>query len=110
MEIKMETNEIEEFEEIIKSTPLDELEAMCKLLAAGHLVKNMNQAGSMSVEVLNTLHSDPVHTAAMKSLYQNILVVVSKPLDRTDFGDKITYTVNNKGRKFLEYRQKQMCV
>ncbi|MBK7746485.1 MAG: hypothetical protein IPP57_23270 [Candidatus Obscuribacter sp.] len=104
----MSTNENEKFEKIIKSTPSDELEAMCKMLTAGTLVKNLDRAGSIiSVDVLNTLYSDPVHIAAIKRLYQVLLVTVSEPIVHDASGDKIVYAVNSKGREFLDYYQKQ---
>jgi len=103
----MGTSNYEKFDEIIKTTRPDELEAMCELITAGRLVKNMDGAGSiMSVEALRSVYSDPVHIAAMKSLYRESFVVASNPIVDKAFGDKTIYTVSNKGLEFLKYFQK----
>lgn len=102
----MNSGDTKDFEEIIKTTSSDELEAVCKLLTAGRMVKTFGLDGStMSVEAKGTVYSDERHIAAIKNVYRNILIVVSGPVMQTVSGDQVVYTINNKGRNFLEYCQ-----
>ncbi|MDR3615377.1 MAG: hypothetical protein P4L53_17595 [Candidatus Obscuribacterales bacterium] len=105
----MNSNKKEEFEEIFNSTPPAELEVVCKLLAAGRMVKIFDRGGlATSVETLGTIYSDPTHVAAVKNVYRNIFIVVSEPVMRTGYGESVVYTTNNKGREFLEFCQNRL--
>lgn len=94
----------DDFEEIVRTTPLADLQTVCELLRAGRIVKSFDKDGfAKSVEISGTTYFDAAHLAAVKSVYRNILIVGSKPVAHTSSGDQVIYTVNNKGREFLEF-------